>query len=199
MYDIVWNIKREEVPTIGKLGSVNEIQKKRIISRIKKNPNVDKTDINTIKQVCWIWEGFIQDKSRKGHQHGSLFFNGKQVMIHRLMYHNFIEDVPVYKRCKDSLQVNHTCKSDGRCVNPYHMYLGTPKENIRDCILDGNKNKFYSGENNPNSIISDETVKHIKSLKNKTTKTQKELAKIYGVNQSQISRWWNNKTRNDEK
>lgn len=172
------------------MGEIDNQYKDRIISNIEKLP-IENTDFNSIKQYCWIWNGTIQDKHNKGHKHGSLWFNKKYVLIHKLMFHNFIDNVPIYVRKTDSLQVNHKCNSDGKCINPFHMYLGTPKENIQDCIRDGNKYEIKSGENNPNSTVSNETVEFIKSLKGKTTQSQ--IAKEYNV--SQISRWWNGKTR----
>ena len=182
--EFIWDRLRKEIPIIGKLGPLKETDKSRI---------VDKTIYSNFES-CWIWNGTRQ-YNEKGHKHGCIWYNRKYVQIHRLMFHNFIQDVPVYERKKNSLQVNHKCDTDGQCINPYHMYLGTPKENTKDCIEHGNKNKAKSGQQNHNAILSDLTVQEIKNLKGKTTKTQKEIALEYGVNQSQISRWWNNKTR----
>jgi DNA invertase Pin-like site-specific DNA recombinase len=92
------------------------------------------------------------------------------------------------------LQVNHKCKTDGKCINPDHLYLGTARQNTEDSVKDGTKNKAKSGENNHNAVLSDELIEYIKSLKG-SGRYQYEIAKEYGINQSQISRWWNNKTR----
>jgi len=176
-----WLNIRENVPTIGKLGNLSESEKKRIEM------------YTTIENDCWIWNGTKQ-YTGKGRQHGCIWYHGKYVQIHRLMYHNFVENVPEYERKSGALQVNHKCKTDGKCINPKHLYLGTAKQNTIDCIKDGNKNKAKSGEDNHNAVLSDELIEHIKSLKG-TGVYQYEIAKKYGVNQSQISRWWNNKTR----
>lgn len=116
------------------------------------------------------------------------------------MYHNFVEDVPIFERKSNALQVNHICETDGTCINPEHLYLGTQKQNIKDCINNGNKNKAASGEKNHNAILTDEVVKHIKNLKDlkDSKRSQKDIAHEYGVNQSQISRWWNCKTRSNK-
>jgi hypothetical protein len=92
------------------------------------------------------------------------------------MFHNFIKDVPVYTRNSNTLQVNHICDSEGKCLNPYHLYLGTPKQNTQDSIKMGYKIKAKSGEKNHNAILSDKVILEIKNLKGKTQKTQKQLA-----------------------
>lgn len=194
--NIIWEHQRSNVPNIGKLGKIKEQYNNRIITKIKTLPlRLENPPFEVLKEICWIWNGTIQDNKNKGHKHGSLWFNGKYVLIHRLMFHNFIENVPIYTRNKNTLQINHKCNSDGKCINPFHMYLGTPKQNIEDCIRDKNKNKAASGEKNPNATVSDETVEYIKSLKGKTKKSQREIAEEYNISQSQISRWWNGKTR----
>ena len=173
--------KRSNIPVIGKLGPISDSD----IVRIKKY---------TQFEDCWIWNGTKQ-YSGKGHSHGCIWYNRKYVQVHRLMYHNFVEDVPVFERKKGALWVLHKCKSDGQCINPSHLYLGTPKQNTRDCINEGNKSKAEKGERNHNAILTNKEVEEIKNMKGNTTKTQKQIAKEYGVNQSQISRWWNGKTR----
>ncbi len=179
-----WENIREEIPTIGKLGKLSESDMARI------------EGYTVIEDDCWIWTGTKQHNT-KGHQHGCIWYNGKYVQVHRIMYHNFVEDVPEFERRKDALQVNHRCKSDGTCINPSHLYLGTPKQNIEDCIKDGNKNKAKSGQDNHNAVLTDDIIEHIKSLKI-SGRSQKDIAQEFGVNQSQISRWWNNKTIKQE-
>lgn len=144
---------------------------------------------------CWLWQGRIGDNN-KGHQHGLIWFKGNWRFVHRLMYHNFVEDVPEYVNKHGALQVNHACthQHDGRCINPAHLYLGTPKHNMQDALKDGTKNKTPSGEENYNATVSNDQVKQALALKNSSL-TQKEIASLFGVNQSQISRWFNKKTR----
>jgi hypothetical protein len=181
---INWLQIRKTVPKLGKLGPLSNSDK----DRIEKYTTFEKGG-------CWHWIGTKQYSEEKGRQHGSFWYNGKYVLIHRIMYHNFSENVPIFERKPGILQVNHKCESNGDCINPKHLYLGTPKQNTRDCIKAGNKVKAKSGQKNHNATLSDDIVEEIKNLKGNTDKTQKELALQYGVNQSQISRWWNNVTR----
>jgi len=125
------------------------------------------------------------------------FIIEKNVQVHRLMYHNFIGDVPIYT--PTDKRINHKCshENNGKCINPWHMYLGTAKDNMQDAINDGTKNKIASGEKNPMVTVSDKLV--LEALKYKDSKlTQLEIAEKIGVNQSQISRWFRgeNRTKN---
>lgn len=200
MDDFVDNLIQFQRDDILKCGKLNKISKDQLINIIR-NTNWEEynqyDDFEDIKKQCWMWNGTIQDTVNKGHQHGKIHFNGKPVLVHRLMCHNFIDNVPEYKRESDSIQVNHNCthEQNGRCVNPWHLYLGTPKQNMQDALNAGTKYKSPSGENNWKSKLSNNIIQEIKNLKDNTELSQKEIAIKYNVNQSQISRWWNNKTR----
>ena len=136
------------------MGKLSENDIKRILSKVN-------TDILN-KQNCWIWTGTIQDKIKKGHQHGCIWYNKKYVQVHRIMYHNYIEDVPYYQ--SNGIIVLHNCDNDGKCINPWHLRLGSKKENTHDALKMNTLNLFKPDEKNPMSI-SEITLKLAK-LKN---------------------------------
>ena len=74
------------------------------------------------------------------------------------------------------------------------MKLGTPKENTNDALKENTLTLMGSGENNPVSKLKDKQVAEIIALKGGTL-TQKEIAAMYGIHQSQVSRYWNKRTR----
>ena len=146
--------QRENIPLIGKLGQLSKSDFQRILEKI--------IDNNLDKSICWIWNGTINDKIKKGHQHGSFWYNKNYIKIHRLMYHNFIEDVPEYS-C-NGLIVLHKCShlNNGKCINPWHMKLGTHKENTNDAFKSNTLTLLKSNEDHPLSKLTNEQIKEIK-------------------------------------
>lgn len=71
---------------------------------------------------CWIWKGWINKKIGYG--------RFKHKYAHRLSYQHFKGEIP-----KDKI-ICHTCNNK-ICVNPDHMYLGTPYDNAQDAKRDG--------------------------------------------------------------
>lgn len=185
--DFLLNKQREVIPNIGKLGKLSKTDLERIISKIKSSK------LNDINE-CWVWIGTIQDKYKKGHQHGVLWYNNNYVQAHRIMFHNFIEDVPIYKPGEKI--VIHKCshENNGRCINPWHLKLGTSKENTKDAMGSQTLYLYGSNDKNPNSKLTNNEIEEIRKLKNSGLSQQK-IANMYNINQSQVSRYWNNKTR----
>ena len=182
----LFNLQRENIVNVGKLGKLSHNDLKRILSKL----NIQ----NLHKNDCWIWNGTVSDKINKGHQHGIIWYNKKYVCVHRIMYHNYIEDVPEYTH--NGLIVLHNCShiNNGRCINPWHMRLGSKKDNTLDAMKENTLNLLKSNEENHMSKLKNKEVLEIRELKNNGL-SQKEIGKKYGINQSQVSRYLNNKTR----
>ena len=189
---------RNGVGSLDRLGKMEDKYLQKIIedSNILQIYNIN-NNFNEMKKQCWIWNGSLYGSPGKGHEHGGISYRAKKCMVHRLMFHNFVADVPKYERKPNAIQVNHRCthENNGRCINPYHMYLGTPTQNTRDSKNDGTKSECKKGQDNHNAKLSDKIIKEIMDLKGKTTLSQKEIAKKYEINQSQVSRYWGNVTR----
>lgn len=77
---------------------------------------------------CWIWRGG-KNKQRQG----VVRHEGKNWVTSRLAYtlHN-------NKIIPKGYYIYHTCDNPS-CINPEHLWLGTPKDNTRDMMQKGRR------------------------------------------------------------
>lgn len=122
---------------------------------------------------CWLWTGDIN-----GYGYGRLALGGRNdrsALAHRVAYMLFVGPIP------DDLFVCHHC-DNRRCVNPHHLYLGTPARNSRDMV---ERNRSSIGNRNGSAKLTESQVKEIRNL-HQLGLSQGKIAKRFNVQQSLI-------------
>ena len=139
---------------------------------------------------CIHWNGY-SDKDGYGLLNVELESGGRPVRAHRLSYEQKNGQIPV------GFFVLHKCDKPS-CINPDHLFLGTPKDNVDDMMKKKRNRcgrKGMPGEKNPKAKLTEQQVKTIRCLA-KTYKI-KDIANMYGISVSNASRtinhvYWKN-------
>lgn len=123
---------------------------------------------------CWEWKG---PTHHSGYVH--IRCGGRKVNLHRLAAYVW-KDMPI----DSPLFVCHQC-DNRKCCNPDHLFLGTAKANSDDMWRKGRGNVTIYGEKNHLAKLTENAVREIRVLARMGQK-QRDIAKKYGVAQSQI-------------
>jgi hypothetical protein len=126
---------------------------------------------------CWLWLGWLDPKG-----YGRFWDNGRSDRAHRFSYRRDRgAEIP------DGIYVCHRCDNP-TCVNPEHLFLGTPQENQQDSIAKGRHVTvkegvdYARGVRQRNAKLADADVIEIR----KRTLTRREAAAKYGVSVNTI-------------
>lgn len=127
---------------------------------------------------CWMWKGAV-DKDG----YGRLQSENKTLKAHRVSFEISKGKIPEGKI------VCHKCDIPG-CVNPLHLYAGTHKSNVRDCMTRGRHKavgKPHFGADNPKAKLTAGKVRQLRTDRAAGVKVRALCIK-YGVCKSTVER-----------
>ncbi len=150
---------------------------------------VDAQGPSILDTACWLWTGC---KNKAGY--GSISLGGKGAgnrNVNRVSWELHFGIIP------KGFFVCHKCDNPS-CVNPEHLFLGTPKENMTDMIIKGRKRSALGSDASRSKLIEVQVLQIFNDERSYT-----EIAKEFNITHEQVGRIkrkkdWNHLTKDLE-
>ena len=146
--------------------------------------NLDRFMKNVLKGAdCWEWVGALTSVG-----YGEFALNGGPKLAHRIAYATWVGELVSGK------YICHTCDNRA-CINPAHLYQGSPTWNSRDAIAKGRFKmpKSRLGEEHPDAKLTESAVREIRATVSRRGFVM-QLARQYGVSHKVINQVRSGKT-----
>lgn len=133
---------------------------------------------------CWLWEGGINENG-----YGIIgVANNKTDKAHRVSWRLHCGEIPV------GANILHRCDVPA-CVNPEHLFLGTLRDNSRDCVSKGRN--FIPDNCGTKAAWAKLDWKKVADIRTRRM-SQHNFAKLYEVSRSAVRNVQLNKSWNKE-
>lgn len=123
--------------------------------------------VKVMPSGCHEWQA-----SRMASGYGRMSIDGNHRGAHRVSWE--ITNGPI----ENGLFVCHKCDNK-LCVNPDHLFLGTQKENLNDCVRKGRTNRAH-GERAARSTVTEIEVVKIRELA-RSGMMYRDIAKMFPI------------------
>lgn len=131
---------------------------------------------------CWNWTAYTWPSGY------GCFRAYNQTRAHRVSWTIHNGAIP------NGFYVCHHCDNPA-CVNPKHLFLGTPQDNMDDKVRKGRQRGAHGGTKHHNARLTDEQVAEIHALWRERELTQTEIATRFGIHQSHVCKLVNGQRR----
>jgi hypothetical protein len=126
--------------------------------------------------ACWEWTA-----ARSAAGYGKLRYEERDLTAHRCSFEY------AYGRIPAGLFVCHRCDNPV-CVNPAHLFAGTPSDNTRDMVNKGRQGgQGAAGERNRNARLTEADVLRLRD-RFAAGDTPKTLAAEFGITAGTVNR-----------
>jgi len=122
-------------------------------------------------ESCWEWTG-SGDGRENGY--GKFRVGEKMIYVHRISWMIHFGEIP-HDGSHHGVCICHKC-DNRKCVNPKHLFLGTNSDNAID--------KFRKGRGRQ-KVAADKVIE-IRRLCSTGNYFQREIAKMFGISDSQV-------------
>lgn len=160
-----------------RLGLIPIVQPKSVLAETLRD-RLYRHGWNVMPSGCWDWA------AARRHGYGCLGAPGNAgtVQAHRASYEVHVGPIP------DGLFVMHTCDNPP-CVNPDHLRLGTPRDNMADMIAKGRDNflGLVVGRSGGRPKLTADAVGEIRRLAESGV-PRSDLVNRFGISKSQVGK-----------
>jgi hypothetical protein len=158
--------RRRSLDTLGTEDFLSLLNRPKVLSRFRRKFGTQEPD------ECWLWIGAKWDNG-----YGKVYLPGPVPFgAHRASW-----IIANQTNQPSGFHVCHTCDVK-LCVNPSHLYLGTPLENSRDAVT---RNMTAHGSRQGSSKLTEDDIPHIRKL-HADGETKAEIARRFNVSHAAV-------------